>query len=231
MNKNIKIAKQLVKIAKELIGSNNKEYNLQRDYISLWADPSIKIYVTGINKFQMKKILKEIENKTGGTTNIYAQRFGGAEIFFDTKKEKITDDESKEPFPTLIKILQNNGLRRNKQLTHTEFDSVTEEEREEYEKEQLKGKEKKAEIGWDSDRNRMEREIWLNLSGVTSREKEKVNQEVYNTCQARGLNYVKMQGNEINFHMTGGDVSKSEYSKDPFKTIIEVLEKNGFTIN
>ena len=228
MNKNTKIAKQLVKIAKELIGSNNKEYNLQRDYISLWADPSIKIYVTGINKFQMKKILKEIENKTGGKTNIYAQRFG-AEIFFDTKEDLITDDESKEPFPTLIKILQNNGFRRNKQLTHTEFDSVTEEEREEYEKEQLKGKEKKAEIGWDS--RGMEREIWLNLSGVTSMEKKKVNQDVYHTCQARGLDYVKMQGNEIKFHMTGGNVSKSEYSKDPFKTIIEVLEKNGFTVS
>ena len=50
MNNNVKIAKQLIKIAKSLIGSS-KEYNVERTYISLSAPASIEIYVTGINEF------------------------------------------------------------------------------------------------------------------------------------------------------------------------------------
>ena len=108
---------------------------------------------------------------------------------------------------------------KNKQEKDTE-------EQKQDKKEQQK-KDKQYQIAWDS--RGSERIIWLDLYGVDSSEQKQINKIVYDECKKNKLDGATYERGSFKMYSSGGDVKQSEYSDQPFKTIIDILQKNGFT--
>lgn len=237
MNRNIRIARELVRLAKSLAaGMSYNSWDFKNKFESLMSEFAAEVAgIDGVEEANfVPSLTKEKDNGSWRSPEVYAYiraKAFGEEFYFSIDVEIKTNPSiftlnrvsSPDNMPEGSRIIGNKD--EIKRYIHNMTEGVVY-SIESHQREKRMGK--RFEIGWDSRGNG--REIYLNLRGVEKDEQYSIQKEVYDACKKlKGIGTIEWDNKQNMFKIFGfgGNVSSSEYSNEPFKTIISTCENLG----